>query len=165
MTTKHPGIDRRTLVKLAALCGASTTVAGFGPGLARAGAGSAAALLLPAAAVPHQVGAVDLYLVDHSRPDPWDPTIPVRELMITLFYPAHTMRAFVRAAQMLSGAAGLFGQIAPLGPPQLPAAGVDWAATMTHARTAAPALPGRRPAVIYSPGGGDPRTLGTYTAE
>jgi len=164
MTTKISGIDRRTLAKLALLSGAGMTVPGIGTGPARADTASAV-LRLPAPTGPHRVGAVELYLVDRSRPDPWDPAIPVRELMVTLFYPAQTVRGFARAAQMLAGAAVLFGEIAPLGHPQLPSAGVDWAATMTHAYTAAPALPERRPVVIYSPGGGDPRTLGTYTAE
>jgi dienelactone hydrolase len=108
---------------------------------------------------------VELYLVDPSRRDPWDPTIPVRELMVTVFYPAAATASFALAAQMLPGAATLFGQIAPLGQPELPASGVDWSATMTHSHLAAPAQPDRRPVLIYSPGGGDPRTLGTYVAE
>jgi dienelactone hydrolase len=166
------GVDRRTLVRLAAGSGAGWAVAGFGPGLATADAVSSftapaapATLRLPTPTGPYPVGVVELYLVDRSRPDPWDPSIPVRELMITVFYPACVVREFALAAQMLPGAAALFGEIAPLGNPQLPASGIDWAATTTHAHTGAPALAGRRPAVIYSPGGGDPRTLGTYTAE
>lgn len=148
------------------LSGLATTIGGSATGLARADAAPASArLLLPAPTGPHRIGAVELYLVDRSRRDPWSPEIPVRELMITVFYPARTVREFPPAAQMSPGAAVLFGQIAPLGHPQLPGSGVDWAATKTHAHAGAPALPGRRPSVIYSPGGGDPRTLGTYTAE
>jgi dienelactone hydrolase len=164
MTTRLSGIDRRTLAKLAVLSGAAVSVAGLGPGTAWADA-APAVLRLPSPTGPHKVGAVELYLIDRSRRDPWDPAIPVRELMITLFYPARAVRGFAPAAQMMPGAAALFGEIAPLGNPQLPASGVDWAATMTHAYRGAPALPGPHPVVIYSPGGGDPRTLGTYTAE
>lgn len=134
------------------------------PGAAGAEAASAV-LRLPPPTGPYQVGAVELYLVDRTRRDPWAPTIPVRELMVTVFYPARAVSGFALAAQMPPGAAALFGEIAPLGHPQLPASGVNWAATMTHAHAGAPALPERRPAVIYSPGGGDPRTLGTYIAE
>jgi acetyl esterase/lipase len=174
MDTKLAGIDRRTLIKLTALSGAPTAVTGFrigppGADAAPATSVTAAVLCLPAPTGRHRVGAVELYLLDRSRPDPWDSTIPVRELMITVFYPACTARNaarnFALAAQMPPGAAALFGEIAPLGHPQLPTSGVDWAATMTHARYGVPALRGRRPVVIYSPGGGDPRTLGTYIAE
>ncbi|MFD7668048.1 alpha/beta hydrolase [Streptomyces sp. NPDC059788] len=50
--------------------------------------------------------------------------------------------------------------------PELPSAGVDWAATRTHAHLGAPVLRGgRRPVLLYSPGGGDPRGLGTSAAE
>ena len=170
MILNRAGIDRRTLARLAVGSGAGLAVAGFGPGFPVAEAASSpappATLRLPPPTGPNPVGAVELYLVDRSRPDPWDPSIPVRELMVTVFYPACVVREFALVAQMLPGAAALFGEIAPLGNPQLPASGVDWAATMTHAHPSAPALAERRhPAVIYSPGGGDPRTLGTYTAE
>jgi len=101
-------------------------------------------LALPAPTGPFPIGVTELYLVDASRPDPWDPSIPVRELMVSVFYPARP---------------------APLGHPQLPAGGVDWAATLTHAHTGVPALPGPWPVLLYSPGGGDPRTLGTCLAE
>ena len=164
MTAKPSGIDRRTLARLALLSGATMAVSGLATGPAR-GVAAAAALRLPAPTGPYRVGALELYLVDRSRPDPWDPAIPVRELMITMLYPARPVPGSAPTAQMLPGAAALFGQIAPLGHPQLPAAGIDWTATRTHAHTGAPALPGHRPAVVYSPGGGDPRTLGTYTAE
>ncbi|QNE22825.1 hypothetical protein F1D05_08035 [Kribbella qitaiheensis] len=49
--------------------------------------------------------------------------------------------------------------------PDLPVSGVDWATTMTHSYVDAPALPGRRPVLLYSPGGTDPRTIGTSLAE
>jgi dienelactone hydrolase len=162
--TKLSGVDRRTLMKLGMLSGMTMPFAGLAMDSARADAVSAV-LRLPAPTGPHPVGAVELYLVDQSRRDPWDPTIPVREVMVTLFYPARAVRHFPPSPQMSRGAAELFGAIAPLGHPQLPASGVDWAATMTHSHAGAPALGRYCPTVVYSPGGGDPRTLGTYIAE
>ncbi len=34
------------------------------------------------------VGSTSVYLKDTSRPDPWVPSVPYRELMVSLFYPA-----------------------------------------------------------------------------
>jgi hypothetical protein len=34
------------------------------------------------------VGVTSLSLRDTSRPDPWVPTVPYRELMVSVFYPA-----------------------------------------------------------------------------
>ncbi|MGW1994557.1 alpha/beta hydrolase [Embleya sp. NPDC001921] len=113
---------------------------------------------------PHPIGTTTLYLVDRSRPDPWEP-IPVRELMITVFYPARTVRGYPVAPHLPAEAAREFASAAPLTHPQLPAAGVDWAATATHAHSNAPALTDRRPVLLYSPGGGDPRGTGTGLAE
>ncbi len=42
---------------------------------------------------------------------------------------------------------------------------MDWGATLSHSGPDAAALPGRRPVLVYSPGGGDPRGLGTSLAE
>ncbi|MEU3567610.1 alpha/beta hydrolase [Kitasatospora sp. NPDC036755] len=107
-----------------------------------------------------------MYLVDSSRPDPLTPELPVRELMVTFLYPAAAHSPAVPAPQLPPGAAACFGRIAPLTPLRLPATGVDWAATRTHARPdAAPASGGRRPVLVYSPGGGDPRGLGTCLGE
>jgi len=51
-----------------------------------ASAGSPAKLAQPSGNLP--VGTTSLYLKDVSRPDPWVPTVPYRELMVSLFYPA-----------------------------------------------------------------------------
>ncbi|GAB3431338.1 alpha/beta hydrolase family protein [Actinophytocola sediminis] len=47
-----------------------------------------AAPYLPAPTGRQEVGASSLYLKDISRPDPWVPSVPYRELMVSLFYPA-----------------------------------------------------------------------------
>jgi predicted dienelactone hydrolase len=46
-------------------------------------------LSLPAPTGPHHVGATVLDLKDTSRADPWVPTDPARELMVTMWYPTN----------------------------------------------------------------------------
>ncbi|WP_372405109.1 alpha/beta hydrolase family protein [Streptomyces luteireticuli] len=122
-------------------------------------------LTLPAPTGPHPVGCRPVRLTDRSRRDPWDPRIPVRELMLTVHYPARDVTGLVPAPQLPPQAADAFGAIAPLTPLHLPAAGVDWGATLSHAYEGAAPLPGRWPVLVHSPGGGDPRGLGTSLAE
>ncbi|MEV4054866.1 alpha/beta hydrolase [Amycolatopsis sp. NPDC049688] len=43
---------------------------------------------LPAPTGNRPVGSTSVYLKDTSRPDPWVPSVPYRELMVSLFYPA-----------------------------------------------------------------------------
>ncbi|MGV4986706.1 alpha/beta hydrolase family protein [Streptomyces sp. NRAIS4] len=155
-------VDRRTVTKSAVLATAALLLPAGG-GVARAAAGGLT-LRLPAPSGSHRIGVTTLHLTDRSRRDPWEPSI-VRELMVTVFYPARDVRGYPVAPQMTAGAAKHFQEFAPLFHPELPRAGVDWAATTVHARTGAPALPVRRPVLLYSPGGGDPRTLGTGVAE
>ncbi|MEV5338866.1 alpha/beta fold hydrolase [Streptomyces sp. NPDC052676] len=167
ISSSSPG--RRSLAK-GALAGASALLLGA----PRASAAPASAttrdtapllrLRLPAPSGPHPVGARTLHLVDPSRNDPWEPRIGVRELMVTVLRPAVPGRGFPRAPQLTPGAAAAFTEHGPLIHPELPASGVDWAATLTHARTGAPPLPGRRPVLLYSPGGGDARTMGSALA-
>ncbi len=45
-------------------------------------------LSLPAPTGNRPVGSTPVYLKDTSRPDPWVPSVPYRELMVSLFYPA-----------------------------------------------------------------------------
>ncbi len=124
-------------------------------------------LTLPAPSGPGHVGTASLRLVDRSRRDPWVPAQAYRELMVSVFYPAASGGAYPVAPQMAPAAAAHFD--ASLADVHqgfgIPAGRVDWAATATHSRTGAPALPGRHPVVLYSPGLGDPRTLGTTFAE
>ncbi|MFG3254656.1 alpha/beta hydrolase family protein [Streptomyces sp. NPDC048172] len=124
---------------------------------------------LPAPTGPHRVGVTVLHLTDEGRNDPWDPELGRRELMVSVFHPAHrTTHDRARAPQMTPGAAAWFGRLdATFLHPQLPASGVDWAATRSHAYQDAPPLPATppRPVLLHSPGGGDPRTLGTSLAQ
>lgn len=118
-------------------------------------------LTLPAPSGPYPVGTVSLHLVDGSRADPWSASRPYRELMVDVRYPARTAAGYRRAPQMLPGAAAGFAALNSLS--GVPADRVDWAATRTHAHEGAPVERGSGPVpvVLYSPGAGDPRTLGT----
>ncbi|WP_260868008.1 alpha/beta hydrolase [Streptomyces sp. SAJ15] len=171
LTSGAATMGRRTVAKSAALA-AATLLTGGGTAWARSSAcdpGSTSrgglVLRLPAPTGPHRVGVTSLHLVDGSRTDPWDDRITVRELMVSVFYPARSVRGRRRAPQLTPEAAVLFGQIDVHAHQPLPDAGVDWAATLTHAYENAPARPVRRPVLLYSPGGGDPRTVGTTLAE
>ncbi len=146
---------------------ALTTVAGALPTATIAHATSTSAALtlkLPAPTGPHRLGVTTRHLVEKGRADPWNGS-PDRELMVSVFYPALTTRDFPLAPQMTRKAAEAFAAFDAVHLHPLPKSGVDWAATRTHSYIDAPALPGRRPVILYSPGGVDPRTLGTGTAE
>ncbi|MEV0264314.1 alpha/beta hydrolase [Streptomyces sp. NPDC050617] len=160
-------MDRRTVVRTAALATAGALLGSGGVARARprTAATAGVTLRLPAPTGPYRTGVTTLYLVDRRRHDPWDLRIPVREVMVTVFYPARTVGGFPVARQMTEEAAAVFAEIAPLTHLQLPKTGVNWAATTTHSHTDAPAHPVPSPVLLYSPGGGDPRTLGTGVAE
>ncbi|MEV8624507.1 acetylhydrolase [Streptomyces sp. NPDC051079] len=165
MTTNH-AISRRTLVR-GALLGSATALlapAGAAPAGASTAGPAGVPLRLPAPTGPHPVGLRTVHLTDPSRTDPW--VGGVREVMLTVLYPARTVRGCPRAPQLSPTAAGIFADYAPLVHPGLPEPGeVDWGAVLTHGHVDAPPLPGRRPVLLYSPGGGDSRTLGTSLAE
>ncbi|MEV7175419.1 alpha/beta hydrolase [Kitasatospora sp. NPDC093679] len=169
--THDSSISRRAVTR-SALLGAAALLLGAG-GRAHADSRTitggpvpgGAVLTLPAPTGRHPVGCWPVHLVDGSRRDPWDPTIPVRELVLTVHYPARDVTGLTPAPQMPPQAATWFGRIAPLTPLHLPAAGVDWGATRSHSFEGASPLPGRRPVLVHSPGGGDPRGLGTSLAE
>ncbi|WP_217553484.1 hydrolase [Streptomyces sp. GbtcB6] len=118
-------------------------------------------LTLPTPSGPHPVGTVSLRLVDTARADPWMTAQPYRELMISVRYPARDAGGHPRAPQMLPGEAAGFAAVNNLA--DIPADKVDWAATRTHAHEGAPVDRDRGPypVVCYSPGAGDPRSLGT----
>jgi predicted dienelactone hydrolase len=127
-------------------------------------------LTLPPPSGPYQVGTVSLHLVDHSRRDPWLAGTRPRELMVSLWYPALDDGRYPRAAWMPPKAGALFlTQLIPsplTGPSSTPPARVPLDGVrlpVTRARQGAPAdLAGRRyPVVLYSPGYGDDRALGT----
>lgn len=147
--------SRRAVLSVAALSAAATLLGG--PAVA---APARLRLTLPAPTGPHPVGTVALRLVDRGRRDPWVGARAYRELMVSVRYPARDVRGYRRAPQMAPGAAAAYDRFNGLGE-DLPPGKVDWAATRSHAYTGAPATGVCLPVVLYSPGAGDPRTLGT----
>jgi len=130
-------------------------------------------LTLAPPAGPYPIGTVALHLVDHSRRDPWLPVARPRELMISVWYPAQHSDRDPWVPWMPPAAGRLFltqlipapplpgpgGRPSP--PPSVPLGGVRL--PVTRARLEAPVdLSARRyPVVLYSPGYGDDRELGT----
>ncbi|MFF2619023.1 alpha/beta hydrolase family protein [Kitasatospora sp. NPDC058046] len=123
-------------------------------------------LCLPAPTGPWPVGTVALHLVDDSRPDPLLPAKPYRELMAGLWYPAEPGAGHPTAPWLPPAAAADWdAHSAPaLG---VPAGAADWRGLRTHARTGAPVArrAGRLPVVLFSPGDGGSRALGTTLVE
>jgi hypothetical protein len=154
-------------------------------GLAAAGCGTPPVTRKPRARLqltlfpptgPYPVGTVPVHLVDHSRRDPWVPTRP-RELMVSIWYPAQDASRYPLAPWMPQAAGALFlNQLipslmmatgkrirthGPATPSPVSLHGVRL--PVTRAPLGAPAdQPARRyPVVLYQPGYGDPRELGT----
>ncbi|MEU3600516.1 acetylhydrolase [Streptomyces sp. NPDC006798] len=155
--------SRRTLLK-GTLFGSATALLPTAASASESASGGGPALRLPAPTGPYPVGMRTVHLTDPSRTDPW--VGGVRELMLTVLYPARSVRGFSRAPQLTPGEARFFAEYAPHARPGLPEPGaVDWGAVLTHGYEGAPPLPGRRPVLVYSPGGGDYRALGSTLAE
>ncbi|MEW2355943.1 lipase [Spirillospora sp. NPDC029432] len=158
----------RSAITITVLAAASAVLAGCGAAAtpaartaATAGEGPAG-FTLPAPTGRQPIGTTEIHLVDRGRADPWVAGRP-RELMVSVWYPAERpggaapyLRPGVAAALDKGGALGIFkpGE-------------VDWAGARTHAGEGVPAdvRRGARPVVLYSPGFGVPRALGTTLAE
>ncbi|MFJ6102676.1 alpha/beta hydrolase family protein [Streptomyces sp. NPDC092359] len=157
---------RRTLLKLGAA--ALTTAAAPVTAVKAPARPPALPVVLPAPTGHRPVGAVDLHLVDRTRPDPFVPSKPFRELMVSVRYPAEPGRAgaFPVAPWLGPAAAADWDERSAPGL-GIPAGAVDWRGTRTHARTGAPAdrSAGRLPVVLFSPGDGGVRALGTALVE
>jgi predicted dienelactone hydrolase len=100
-------------------------------------------LTLPAPTGHHRTGTVSLYLIDPSRPDPWLSSQRARQLMIQIWYPAHTTDGYPRAPYLPPGTARPYERV--LGLPSL-----NWPVTAAH--LGAPVRPrdGGWPVVLYS---------------
>lgn len=117
-------------------------------------------LTLPAPRGPEQIGTVSLHLVDPARRDPWVPSHPLRELMISLWYPAADTARYPAAPWMQPGAAAhyLAGDHVPPGAVVLPT-------TAGHVGAPVDRRDGARPVVLYSPGSHTDRTINTALVE
>ncbi|MGW2872015.1 alpha/beta hydrolase family protein [Kitasatospora sp. NPDC001225] len=158
---------RRALLGTLGVAALATVAAAPAPGSRPAApTGIPVPLRLPAPTGPWPVGTVALHLVDDSRPDPLLPAKPYRELMAGLWYPAEPGAGHPTAPWLPPAAAADWdAHSAPaLG---VPAGAADWRGIRTHARTGAPVArrAGRLPVVLFSPGDGGTRALGTTLVE
>ncbi|GAA2093785.1 alpha/beta hydrolase [Streptomyces albiaxialis] len=162
-------VSRRAfaLSGLAAAAAVTFSAAAWPSGAATtAGRGTGVRVRLPAPTGPHPVGTAEVRLVDRARRDPWVPSRPYRELMVSVWYPARRTAGHPRAPHMRPKAAARFSADRAPGF-GIPDGTVDWAATRTHAyEDARPdARDGRLPVLVYAAGAGDPRTWGTVLVE
>jgi alpha-beta hydrolase superfamily lysophospholipase len=136
------------------------TPASAEPAHAPAPAAQPLQLTLPTPTGHDRIGVVPLHLVDRSRPDPWVPSQPVRELMVSLWYPTQRVHGYPLAPWLPPAAWARFEQDlgAPAGVLQVP---------LTHGRVRAPVERSRggRPVVLYSPGLGGNRDSATVLVE
>src|SRR3954454_21265759 len=124
------------------------------------GAAPALRLTLPRPTGDDRIGVVSLHLVDPNRSDPWVPSHPARELMVSLWYPAQGGPARPLAPWLPPAAWARFEQDNGVPPGVL-------AVPLTHGRTNAPIerRRGGRPVVLYSPGLGGTRDSNTVLVE
>ena len=114
---------------------------------------------LPAPTGDKPVGSASLYLKDTSRPDPWVPTVPYRELMVSLFYPAAAAKGPKTRYLTAEESAALLADSGLDVPP-------DWLTTMVTNSVANARPAGRNlPLVVLSPGYTKPRATLSALAE
>lgn len=111
--------------------------------------------VLPSPTGQFAVGTTTLHLVDQGRPDPFQSASP-RELMVSVFYPAIDTEQHPRAHYVST-------ELVPDVEKRL---GIELPGLLTNSSTDAPVLPGSAyPVVLYTPGAGVTRLLGTGLAE
>jgi predicted dienelactone hydrolase len=114
---------------------------------------------LPAPTGDKRVGSTSLYLKDTSRPDPWVPTVPYRELMVSLFYPTATTKGPKTQYLTPEESTALLTDSGLDVPP-------DWLSTMVTNSVANARPAGRNlPLIVLSPGYTHPRAILTALAE
>lgn len=162
------GLNRRSVLGAAAAALASPAAA-----CSSAAPRTRLRLKLFAPTGPFPIGTVSLYLVDHSRRDPWVPSRP-RELMVSVWYPASSVSGYGRAPWIPQAAGALYlnqfvSSLHATGAG--PSAGSASHASslpgvslpITRARDGAPVRLAAQPfpVVLYQPGYGDIRETGT----
>ncbi|MDX3192629.1 hypothetical protein PV458_29815 [Streptomyces sp. MN03-5084-2B] len=113
---------------------------------------------LPAPTGDRPVGSTAVYLKDTSRPDPWVPSVPYRELMVSLFYPAASAKGPKTQYLTAAESAALL-QDTGMTPPDL--------LTTMVTNSVADARPAGRglPLIVLSPGYTKPRATLSALAE
>ena len=116
--------------------------------------------VLPEPTGHQRVGVVPLHLVDRTRPDPWVPKQSVRELMVSVWYPARRVHHYPLAPWLPPAAWTRFTQDLGVAPDVLQV-------PLTHGAVGAPVdrQRGGRPVVLYSPGFGGTRDSSTVLVE
>ncbi|MDT7711498.1 MAG: hypothetical protein QOG46_187, partial [Pseudonocardiales bacterium] len=119
-------------------------------------------LLAPSGPLP--VGTTVLHLVDHGRVDPWLPSSGARELMVSLWYPTRPSGRRPPASWMPRLAADHY--LACVSGRGMPPAELSRVPN-THTERDSPVShrPGGWPVVLFSPGYGEDRALGTELTE
>ncbi|WP_329203555.1 alpha/beta hydrolase family protein [Streptomyces sp. NBC_01435] len=116
---------------------------------------------LPAPSGPYPLGTVAFHLVDTTRPDPWVPSRPCRQLMISIWYPARSGSApHPTVPWMPPAAADRY--LSFLG---LPPGRVRLGCAHAHEGAPVGGPPGPLPVVLYSPGANASRSFGTGIVE
>ncbi|MFI6045391.1 alpha/beta hydrolase family protein [Nocardia sp. NPDC051321] len=134
------------LLSVAALVAGSTGFSGASP---------IGVTVLPRLGGQSPVGTTTLHLVDAARPDPFKPERS-RELMVSVFYPAAQIDKYPRAHYAST----------VLIPELEKRFGIELPGLLTNSYSGPPALPGSAyPVVLFTPGAGVTRVLGTGLAE
>jgi predicted dienelactone hydrolase len=123
-------------------------------------ASASPALTLATPTGDQPVGTTSLYLKDTSRPDPWVPTVPYRELMVSLFYPTASAHGPKKQFMTQAEAQAVFDEAGITG---IPASVM----TTVHTDAVVDARPAGHdlPLVVLSPGFKRPRAELTSLAE
>ncbi len=149
-------LSRRTLLGALTAAGAGVLL----PGGYAAAAPAPLRIGLPRPTGPHRIGTTALHLIDRARRDPWVPSHPVRELMVSVWYPARDVDDRPVAPWLLPAAWERFQADNAIPPGVL-------AVPPTHGHVDAPVdrSGGPRPVVLFSPGSGGNRNGNTYEVE
>jgi dienelactone hydrolase len=142
----------RRFLPLALAVGMAAAVAAADPAAASA---APLQVTFPASTGPHAVGTVSLHLVQAGRPDPWVPG-QTRELMVSLWYPAHDVDPYPVAPYMPAGAWASLEHNRGI-----PAGSVAVPRTAGHDGAPADRRPGGLPVVLYSPPSTGDRSVNT----
>jgi predicted dienelactone hydrolase len=117
-------------------------------------------LTLPAPTGQDHLGVVSLHLIDHSRTDPWVQGHQVRQLMISIWYPARDTARYPVTPWLEPAAAAHFEESE-----QIPPGIIQLPVTDGHEGAPVNRREGGRPVVLFSPGSGEDRSIDTALVE